>query len=170
MGVNSTVKIVEINPDVRSRVEENGGYCPCLIEKNADTKCMCKDFRESTVGTVCHCGRFRKEYASPMMPEVFEKASRDCKCTWDELNMKFAAKCKQYDELVAEIKKKEMAMCSYCNPSSDAVAVFKDDKSDKYYTECRVCDFVQLENAEDLTVRTFVNNCPWCGRKLVDIT
>ena len=25
----------------------NDGYCPCQVEKNEDTKCPCKMFRES---------------------------------------------------------------------------------------------------------------------------
>ncbi len=53
------MKIIEINPDVRHLVEQNNGYCPCTVVKNEDTKCMCKEFKEQTVG-VCHCGRFEK--------------------------------------------------------------------------------------------------------------
>ena len=30
-----------------------------LIEKNEDTKCMCKEFREMASGT-CHCGLYTK--------------------------------------------------------------------------------------------------------------
>ena len=35
------------NPDteyvaeMRKKLKENAGYCPCSILKNADTKCMC---------------------------------------------------------------------------------------------------------------------------------
>ena len=55
------------NPDknkyeeVTEAVKKNDGYCPCLILKNKDTKCMCKDFRDFyTSGKTgpCHCGRF----------------------------------------------------------------------------------------------------------------
>ena len=53
------MKIVEVNPNIKKLVDDNNGYCPCLIQKNEDTKCMCKDFREQTVGK-CHCGRFEK--------------------------------------------------------------------------------------------------------------
>lgn len=34
-------------------------YCPCSILKNADTKCMCKEFREMDEG-MCHCGLYIK--------------------------------------------------------------------------------------------------------------
>lgn len=57
---------ITMNPDVevRSRVIEaikkNGGYCPCQLEKNERTKCVCADFRESDEGW-CHCGLYLKE-------------------------------------------------------------------------------------------------------------
>lgn len=53
------MKIVEINPQFKKYVDKNDGYCPCMFEKNEDTKCMCKDFREMKEG-VCLCGRYRK--------------------------------------------------------------------------------------------------------------
>ena len=53
------MKIIERDPDFAVLVEENGGYCPCAIEKNEDTICPCKDFREQDSG-LCHCGRFEK--------------------------------------------------------------------------------------------------------------
>lgn len=53
------MRIVEVDKSIRELVEKNDGYCPCLIQKNEDTKCMCKDFREQASG-LCHCGRFEK--------------------------------------------------------------------------------------------------------------
>ena len=38
-----------LNPDIVKRrevaraVKENGGYCPCMLERSVDTKCPCKD-------------------------------------------------------------------------------------------------------------------------------
>ena len=46
--------------DISEAVKLNEGYCPCLQEKNDDTKCMCKDFRESANTDFCHCGRYYK--------------------------------------------------------------------------------------------------------------
>ena len=46
--------------DIIEAVEANDGYCPCALEKNEDTKCMCKAFRESPDTDFCHCGRFYK--------------------------------------------------------------------------------------------------------------
>lgn len=45
---------------ITQKVKENDGYCPCMLIKNEDTKCMCKSFREQKEG-FCHCGRFKKE-------------------------------------------------------------------------------------------------------------
>lgn len=33
-------------------------YCPCMLAKNEDTVCQCKDFRETGH---CHCGLYVKE-------------------------------------------------------------------------------------------------------------
>lgn len=58
------MKII-FNPDsdyvseIKRALKKNGGYCPCAIERNKDTKCMCKNFRESEEG-MCHCGLYIK--------------------------------------------------------------------------------------------------------------
>lgn len=58
------------NPDrdyakeVRDKLKSNGGYCPCRLGKTADTKCMCKEFREQIERNepgYCHCGLYRIE-------------------------------------------------------------------------------------------------------------
>lgn len=54
------------NPDkeyaneVRKRLKDNGGYCPCRLEKTPETKCMCKEFLEQKEG-MCHCGLYIKK-------------------------------------------------------------------------------------------------------------
>lgn len=59
------MKIIK-NPDqtkyniVTKAVLENDGYCPCSIVKSADTKCICKAFREQNAEGACHCGRYIK--------------------------------------------------------------------------------------------------------------
>lgn len=56
--VNSDKEIVDA---VRSALKETGGYCPCAISKNDDTKCMCRDFREQVSKGIpgeCHCGLY----------------------------------------------------------------------------------------------------------------
>lgn len=57
---------IKQNPDkeyaneVRKKLKENGGYCPCRLKKTPDTKCMCKEFREMEEG-MCHCGLYIKD-------------------------------------------------------------------------------------------------------------
>lgn len=46
--------------EISEAVKLNDDYCPCLSYKNDDTKCMCKDFRNSPETDFCHCGRFYK--------------------------------------------------------------------------------------------------------------
>ena len=41
-------------------VHDNDGYCPCKVEKNEDTRCICKEFRESNSVGPCHCGLWVK--------------------------------------------------------------------------------------------------------------
>lgn len=46
---------------VRQQLKETGGYCPCRLLRNEDTKCICKEFRdaieEGKLGK-CHCGLY----------------------------------------------------------------------------------------------------------------
>lgn len=53
---NDTAIVAEI----KYKLKESNGYCPCKIQKNEDTKCMCKEFREQESGE-CHCGLYIKE-------------------------------------------------------------------------------------------------------------
>ena len=54
------------NPDtefynkITQAVKNNDGYCPCMLQKTEDTKCMCKAFREQKTEGFCHCKRFIK--------------------------------------------------------------------------------------------------------------
>lgn len=61
----SKLKIIP-NPDtikyitMTKAVEDNFGYCPCMIDQTRNSKCICKDFREQETEGECHCGRFVK--------------------------------------------------------------------------------------------------------------
>ena len=46
--------------EIIEAVEANDGYCPCALTKDEDTKCMCKEFRDSKDTDFCHCGRYYK--------------------------------------------------------------------------------------------------------------
>lgn len=56
---------IKVNSDkelvarIRERLKENGGYCPCRLVQNEETKCICKEFREQEEG-MCHCGLYIK--------------------------------------------------------------------------------------------------------------
>lgn len=49
------------NPDtefvknLKKRIKDNSGYCPCRLDKTPDTKCPCKEFRETGE---CICGLY----------------------------------------------------------------------------------------------------------------
>lgn len=61
---------ITLNPDqeivkaVKEGLAMKGGYCPCRLEKNEDTKCMCKEFREQIADPefegFCHCMLYYK--------------------------------------------------------------------------------------------------------------
>lgn len=55
------IKIEKVGSDeILAAVKANDGYCPCRRTKSADTKCMCREFREQTETGVCHCGLYKK--------------------------------------------------------------------------------------------------------------
>ena len=51
----------ELVSEIRKKIKETGGYCPCRLEKNDNTKCPCREFREQNTNETCHCGLFYKE-------------------------------------------------------------------------------------------------------------
>lgn len=55
---NSDRKYVK---EIRKKLKENDGYCPCKILKIDNNKCMCKEFRdmiERKESGECHCGLY----------------------------------------------------------------------------------------------------------------
>jgi hypothetical protein len=57
----------EIFLEVSNAIKDNGGYCCCEIEKNEDTSCTCRKFREQQESGFCHCGRFFKVREFPII-------------------------------------------------------------------------------------------------------
>ena len=55
---------LDLVADIRSRLKENDGYCPCRLVKSEDNRCICKEFREQTEEGYCHCGLYYK-YIEP---------------------------------------------------------------------------------------------------------
>lgn len=58
IGINSDKALVA---EIRKKLKDNNGYCPCALIKNEDTKCMCKEFRELNEEGECHCGLYVKK-------------------------------------------------------------------------------------------------------------
>ena len=54
----------EIVQMVKDGLKRTGGYCPCMLERSEDTKCMCKMFREQIKDPefegFCHCLLYHK--------------------------------------------------------------------------------------------------------------
>ena len=50
----------QIVDKILDALDKNNGYCPCKLEKNNDTKRMCKESSEQKEG-YCHCGLYIKE-------------------------------------------------------------------------------------------------------------
>lgn len=63
---SETVFIIKPNPNkdafktISDAIKDNDNYCCCEIEKNDNTLCMCKNFREQNESGFCHCGRYLK--------------------------------------------------------------------------------------------------------------
>lgn len=62
IGYNTDEKLVKM---IKEGLKKRGGYCPCVVEKNEDTKCMCKEFRDQikdpNFSGYCHCRSYYKE-------------------------------------------------------------------------------------------------------------
>lgn len=55
----------EVVRTVREGLAAKGGYCPCRVERNEDTKCICKEFKQQIADPefegYCHCMLYYKE-------------------------------------------------------------------------------------------------------------
>lgn len=55
----------ELVSEILNQIKTNGGYCPCKILHNEDTKCMCKEFKEILKKEedfkydTCSCGLYK---------------------------------------------------------------------------------------------------------------
>ena len=50
----------ELVAEIRKKIKDNNGYCPCKLIKTEDTKCICKEFIEQKELGECHCGLYIK--------------------------------------------------------------------------------------------------------------
>lgn len=56
----------ELIAEILEQIKSNGGYCPCKVIHDEDTKCMCKEFKdtlnsEKCSQDTCSCGLYRIE-------------------------------------------------------------------------------------------------------------
>ena len=57
----------ELVSEIIEQIKSNGGYCPCKVLHNEDTKCMCKEFKdtlnsnEKPIYDTCACGLYKIE-------------------------------------------------------------------------------------------------------------
>lgn len=53
---------LELVAEVNRQLQETRGYCPCALNWNEDTKCICKKFREALTNGEegeCLCGKYK---------------------------------------------------------------------------------------------------------------
>lgn len=52
----------DLAKEIRAAILAADGHCPCVLQqyRNDDTLCMCKEFRDAQVGTICTCGMYIK--------------------------------------------------------------------------------------------------------------
>lgn len=52
----------DLEQQIKASIRAADGHCPCVLAafRNEDTKCMCKDFRDLPVGSICNCGLYIK--------------------------------------------------------------------------------------------------------------
>ena len=55
----------EIVRTVKEGLKRTGGYCPCRMERTAEFKCMCEEFKQQIADPdyegYCHCFLYYKE-------------------------------------------------------------------------------------------------------------
>ena len=50
----------EVVEEVRRKLKENGGFCPCKLVKSPENKCICQEFLNQKELGECHCGLYVK--------------------------------------------------------------------------------------------------------------
>lgn len=59
---NENKEVVKL---IKDGLKQNGGYCPCRLERTEENKCICREFREQIADEnyegYCHCMLYYKE-------------------------------------------------------------------------------------------------------------
>ena len=53
---------LELVAEVNRQLQETRGYCPCALEWNDSTRCICSAFKESLLReeeVECNCGKYK---------------------------------------------------------------------------------------------------------------
>lgn len=50
----------ELVAEIREKIKQNGGFCPCKLIHNDDTRCICKEFMDQEKLGSCGCGLYIK--------------------------------------------------------------------------------------------------------------
>jgi len=53
---------IELVNQIRAKLKERNGLCPCKLVDAPENYCMCKEFLEQEAGE-CHCGLYIKTEA-----------------------------------------------------------------------------------------------------------
>ena len=51
----------ELVKEIKKKLKDNNGFCPCRLDKSLDSKCMCKEFRDQIANKeqgFCYCGLY----------------------------------------------------------------------------------------------------------------
>ena len=57
ISISNNKEVVE---EVRRKLKENGGFCPCKLVKSPENKCICQEFLNQKELGECHCGLYVK--------------------------------------------------------------------------------------------------------------
>ena len=120
--------------EIVEAVDANEGYCPCALEKNDNTKCMCKQFRDNEDTDYCHCGRFYKVRDYEMIALLGDVSEEDRASSYVE----WYEKLNHQDFIVLGIpldlynsrcgSEKHMNLCKAMVAKSDALLTLGIDK------------------------------------------
>lgn len=125
-------------------------HCPCRLDKNEDTLCPCKEFREQEIGK-CHCGLYEKV-------EVEDEEKKESISIYEQ-------------------QKQILSQCHPVNFSTQKERVKNWCKSKNFDSLCLMCrekyDFTVLENIKNEDYENFWLALETCiqnrGEEVLDV-
>lgn len=148
--------IPEPNPNFahRKRIEEaikeNDGYCCCMLEKNEDTFCPCKSFREMNESDFCHCGRYYK----------VRRTKKICLCGSTKFKDKFIEVAKDFT-----LKGYIVTMPMIFEHSGDEISLdLKHELDELHRAKIADADIVYIINVGGYIGNSTANEIAWAKR------